>query len=114
MMAAVGTYRFVLHPNADADAFESRVSSMSGEHVLQLTRVTSGFDERLFEVTRPSNGEEDRHYPRPQYVWEVTVHLVTGGHLYDFAGSADRVQEAVADLATLVSVEGLRPVEATA
>jgi hypothetical protein len=110
-MAGVGRYCFALHADADASAFEALVSSLSAEGVLQLTRVTSGFDERLFEVLRAHDDGGPRH-PRGQYVWEVTVHLVGGGHRYDFAASADRVQDAVADLATLVSVEALRPVDA--
>jgi hypothetical protein len=113
MMNAIGHYRFALHPSADAAAFEALVSSMSGESTLQLTRVTSGFSERMLEVVRRADADEESRYPGPQYVWEVTVRLVSGDR-YDFAGSADRVQEAVADFATLVAVEAFRMVEASA
>jgi hypothetical protein len=110
-MEAIGHYRFALHPDADAAAFEALVSSMSGEGILQLTRVTSGFGERLLELVRPADADGQARHPGPQYMWEVTVRLVSGVR-YDFAGSADRVQEAVAELATLVAVEAFRTVEA--
>ncbi|HEX2705483.1 MAG TPA: hypothetical protein VHM65_06970 [Candidatus Lustribacter sp.] len=106
-------YRFALHPRADAAAFEALMSARSGEDTLQLTRVTSGFSERLLEVRRPADADEKSHHPGPQYVWEVTVNLVSGDH-YDFAASADRVQEVAADLATLVSVESFRTIETVA
>src|SRR5918994_2389360 len=111
MMNAIGHYRFALHRDADASAFEALVSSMSGEGILQLTRVTSGFSERLLEVVRLADADEESRHPGPQYVWEVTVRLVSGDR-YDFAGSADRVQEAITGLATLVAVEAFRTVGA--
>ena len=109
-MAAVGHYRFALRPEADEAAFEQLMSGLDGEDVLQLTRVTSSFDERLLQAVRPGEGDRTTRHPRAEYLWEVTVHLVGGGHRYDFAASADRVQDAVAELATLVSVETFRPV----
>jgi hypothetical protein len=110
-VAAVGHYRFALRPEADEAAFEQLMSGLDGEDVLQLTRVTSRFDERLLQAVRPGDGDRTTRSPRA-YLWEVTVHLVGGGHRYDFAASADRVQDAVAELATLVSVETFRPMDA--
>jgi len=109
-MTAIGSYRFALRPDTGEADFEAAMSRLDGENVLQLTRVTSAFEDRLLAVVPwPIDGDTPRH-PRPQYVWEVTVFLVTGGSRYDFAGSADRVQRAVGDLATLISVESYRPV----
>lgn len=112
-MSAVGHYRFALHPLVESLAFEALMSTLAADQILQLTRVTSGFDQRLFEVLKPADDEDAVSHPRAQYVWEVTVLLVGGDHQYDFTESADRVQEAVADLATLIAVEAFRPVEPT-
>lgn len=112
-MTAVGHYRFALHPMVESTAFEARMSALAADTILQLTRVTSGFDQRLLEVLETAGDEGEIRHPRSHYVWEVTVLLVGGGHQYDFSGSANRVQEAVADLATLISVQSFRPVEPT-
>lgn len=108
-MGALGHYRFLLHPRAAAADLEAILTPLQAENILQLTRVTSGFDQRLLEVLHPV-GDEGTTWPRPEYVWEVRVHLVSGGFQYDFARSADRVQEAVAEVATLLSVESFRSV----
>lgn len=110
-MTAVGRYRLALHPDADARAFEELVGSLEAQNVLQLTRTTSSFQERLFEVAPRLDDDSPRH-PRPQYDWEITIAIVTGGHRYDFAASADRVQRVVGEFATVISVEALRPVGA--
>lgn len=109
-MAAVGHFRFELRPDADAAAFERLMSGLEGEHVLQLTRVTSAFEERLFEVVRQEDAETSGARAA-EYLWEVTVHLVSGGHRYDFAENAERIRHVVGELATLVSVSALRPVQ---
>lgn len=109
-MSALGHFRFALRPGADAAAFEALMAAVDSENVLQLTRVTSAFEERLFEVVRPEGEYGSTGTPDTEYLWEVTVRLVSGGHRYDFAENAGRVQEAVGDLATLVSVEAFRPV----
>lgn len=111
-MGALGHYRFVLHPQAAGSDLEAILTPLQAERLLQLTRVTSGFDQRLLEVRHPRHADEEEQatYPRPEYVWEVSVHTVGGGHQYDFERSADRVQAAVAEVATLVAVESFRPV----
>jgi len=112
-MTAIGTYRFALRPDTDEAEFEAAMAALDHEPVLQLTRVTSRFDTRLLAVVPWGVDVDGNRHPRPHYVWEVTVFLVSGGSSYDFGASADRVQKAVAELATLVSVENFRPVPDT-
>jgi hypothetical protein len=102
-VSVVGHYRLALHPGAVAAELETLLSSLRGENILQLTRVTSGFSERVLT----GYTQEGNPTPGPHYIWEVTVRLVTDVQ-YDFADSAERVQQAVAEYATLVSVEGFR------
>jgi hypothetical protein len=104
-MSALGHFRFVLHPGADASAFEALVAPLDPSSTLQLTRVTSGFDGRLLAVRGPV-GDAESTFPPACYIWEVTVRTVNDLP-YDFGQNAERVQAVVAALATLTSVETL-------
>ena len=104
-MSALGQFRFVLHPGVSPSSFEAVASSLDPSSTLQLTRVTSGFDGRLLKVV-PPGGADAPAVPPAQYLWEVTVHTVDD-RPYDFGQNAERVQAALAELGTLVSVETL-------
>jgi hypothetical protein len=108
-MTAIGHYRFALRPDTDEAEFEAAGLAALRDTALQLTRVTSRFDDRLLAVSPWGRDGDGNRHPRPQYVWEVTVFLVSGGSSYDFDANADRIQAAVGALATLVSVEHFRP-----
>jgi hypothetical protein len=110
-MPALGHFRFVLHPTADPAAFEALLGSLDPSAVLQLTRVTSGFDARLLAVRRPDT-EPASTFPPARYIWEVSVRTVNDLP-YDFGQNAERVQALVTELATLTSVETLRVVAPT-
>ena len=112
-MIMIGLYRFALHPGADAKAFEDHLIEMFIDpDVLQLTRITRGFSHQLLKAARriPGVAESIDPHPGPQYVWEATVDLQTSSG-YDFSENADRVQERVAQFATLIAVDSYARVE---
>jgi hypothetical protein len=98
-MKMVGTYHIALLKQADEDAFVSHLSSDtfgSGGGVLQLTRVTSGFD---CQVLRRSAVPEGLR----QYAWQVTAKLVSGG--YDFDQNVERLQAEVEQFGVVIGVD---------
>ena len=80
--------------------------------VLQPTRITRGFSHQLLKAARriPGTAESINPHPGPQYVWEATVDLETPSG-YDFSENTDRVQERVAQFATLIAVDSYARVE---
>ncbi|MGH8867437.1 MAG: hypothetical protein ACRDYU_05515 [Actinomycetes bacterium] len=103
-MLMTGHYRFALRPDASAPAFENHLTTSVIPEGLQLTRVTSGFRHRLLRVTDARDlSEPASDRLSPQYVWEATVTLVQGG--YDFDQNIARLQDRVAEYATLVGVD---------
>ena len=113
-MIMTGLYRFALHPGADAKAFEHHLTTemFTDPNVLQLTRNTRGFSHELLKATRRTPGalESISPNPGPQYLWEATVDLQTPAG-YDFDENADRVQERVAQFATLIAVDSYARIE---
>ena len=107
-MMMTGFYRLALHPGADAKAFENHLTTEVFTHpnALQLTRITRSFSHQRLAATHRTPGESDpvNPHPGPQYVWEAKVDLETSSG-YDFHENADRVQQHVAQFATLIAVE---------
>jgi len=103
-MKMVGMYHIALLTEADEDAFVSHLSSDtfgSSGGVLQLTRVTSGFD---CQVLRRSTVAEGMR----QYAWQVTAQLVSGG--YDFDQNVERLQAEVKEFGVVIGVDAFRVV----
>ena len=100
-MKMTGQFRIALLPDADPRAFVAHMHSTVFEDpgVLQSTRVTRGLDHQLLEG------------PMRQYVWQVTVDLMTSNAVYDMAANAARVQESVKQFGVLVGVESFTNVE---
>jgi len=95
----VGMYHIALRAEADEDAFVSHLSSDtfgSGGGVLQLTRVTSGFDCQVLRRSAVAEGFR-------QYAWQVTAQLVSGG--YDFDQNVERLQAEVAQFGVVFGVD---------
>ena len=90
-----GLYRFELLPSADPEAFERHMQSVvfKSMNILQLTRVTGGFDHQLLQG------------PRQQYVWLTGANLVNDADVYDFDQNAERIREAVKEFAVLTDIE---------
>ena len=92
-------YHIALRPEADEDAFVSHLSSDtfgSGGGVLQLTRVTSGFDCQVLRRSAAAEGIR-------QYAWQVTAQLVSGG--YDFDQNVERLQAEVDQFGVVFAVD---------
>jgi hypothetical protein len=102
-MLAVGNYRLVLHPDSDPFTLEAALSgdASSVHGVLQLTRITSSFDTRLLRLVEA--GDEPRL--SRQYVWQVSVKLMSDDVRYQFEQNIERLQAAVVDHATVLGVE---------
>jgi hypothetical protein len=113
LMIMTGLFRFAVHPGVDAAAFEQHMAELFTEaDALQLTRITTGFDHKLLAVTYRTPGSPEPITPVPgrQYIWKVEVNLHTDSG-YDFHANAERVQERVADFATLIALEAYTNVE---
>jgi hypothetical protein len=102
-MRAVGNYRLVLHPEADPAALEAALAGDGSTPfgLVQATRVTSGISARLLRGV----GAGPDWRPTRQYVWEVTLQLMTAEPRYAFADNLQRLQSAVAEYATVLEVE---------
>jgi hypothetical protein len=89
-----GQYRIALLPGADPQAFVEHMQNEVFRDAggLQLTRITRAFDHRLLAGSMR------------QYVWQVTVDLVTDAG-YDFAQNAEHVQASVAAFGVLIHIE---------
>jgi len=104
----LGIYHIALLTDAEEDAFVSHVTEENFgniEGVLQLTRVTSGFDHQLLkrlgavdESGRPAPGE------LRQYAWHVTANLV-GDAGYSFEQNVDRLQANVKNFGVVIGVD---------
>lgn len=106
-MIMTGHYRLALHPGADADAFEQHLIAnvFTSPQAVQATRITSGFDNQLLRTaSRLNTAETPDPSLAPQYVWSMTINLVTDAG-YDFDRNAPAIQELVAQHATLIGVE---------
>lgn len=106
-MIMTGHYRFALHPGADAGAFEEHLIAnvFTSPRAVQATRITSGVDNQLLRATpRLTTAETPEPSSGPQYVWAMTINLVTDAG-YDYDRNAAAMQELVADHATLIGVE---------
>jgi hypothetical protein len=114
MMLMTGLYRLALHPGADAKAFERHLTTQvfTLPDALQLTRITRSFSHQLLAGTHriPGGSDPVNPHPGPQYLWEVRVELQTSAG-YDFHENADRVQQHVAQFATLIAVEAYTNIE---
>src|SRR6266542_3993143 len=107
-MRMLGIYHIALLTDAEEDAFVSHVTEENFgniEGVLQLTRVTSGFDHQLLkrlgavdESGRPAPGE------LRQYAWHVTANLV-GDAGYSFEQNVDRLQANVKNFGVVIGVD---------
>ena len=98
-MKMVGMYHIALLTEADEDAFVSHLSSDafgSSGGVLQLTRVTSGFDCQVLRRSATAEGMR-------QYAWQVTAQLVSGG--YDFDENVERLQAEVEEFGVVIGVD---------
>jgi hypothetical protein len=113
-MLMTGFYRLALHPGADPKAFEHHLMTQvfTLPDALQLTRITRGFSHHLLAATHriPGGSDPVNLHPGPQYLWEARVELQTSAG-YDFHENADRVQQHVAQFATLISVEACTNIE---
>jgi hypothetical protein len=98
-----GLYHIVLLPGADEQAFVRHMTDVvfKSTSVLQLTRITSGFDHQLLKSTGDFRS----------FAWQATVRLVTD-HGYDFLQNIERVQKSVADFGLLTRVDVYTNVEA--
>ena len=98
-MKMVGIYQIALLPDADEDAF---VSHMTGEDfgavegVLQLTRITSGFQHQLL---KRSDRADLRHYG-----WHVTA-LLVGDRGYSFEQNVERLQAGIQKFGLVTGVD---------
>ena len=98
-MKMVGMYHIALLTEADEDAFVLHLSSDtfgSSGGVLQLTRVTSGFDCQVLRRSAVAEGMR-------QYAWQVTAQLVSGG--YDFDQNVERLQAEVEEFGVVIGVD---------
>ena len=112
-MLMTGLFRLALLPGVEPEAFETQIrDEILHEFALQATRITSDFDHQLLRADVRQRGEDDseRAGLAQQYVWHVTVRLMTDAG-YDFEGNAGRVQEAVAQFAVLIGIESYTNVE---
>ena len=112
-MLMVGLFRFALLPHAEPESFEAHMrDEVFDGPALQLTRTTSGFDHQLLLASLRRSGDDGLHSPHPgtQYLWQVTVNLMTDSG-YDFEQNAARVQEQVAQFAVLIGVESYTIIE---
>jgi hypothetical protein len=95
-MKMVGIYHIDLLADADEADFEAHMAGDAVDGVLQLTRVTSGFDCQLLK--RAGEPAVAR-----RYAWHVTAQLVGGG--YDFAQNVERLGAAIARFGTVAGVD---------
>jgi hypothetical protein len=98
-MKMVGMYHIALRTEADEDAFVSHLASDtfgSSGGVLQLTRVTSGFECQVLRRSAVAEGIR-------QYAWQVTAQLVSGG--YDFDQNVARLQAEVEQFGVVIGVD---------
>lgn len=99
-MRQLGLYDIALLPSADEDAFVAhmRMEGADDRGILQLTRITSGFQLRL--LRRASR----------RYAWLVTAQLVTDAG-YDFGQNLERLQADIADFGVVLGVDTLTEVD---
>ena len=95
-MKMVGLYHIELLADADEADFDSHMAGDATAGVLQLTRVTSGFDCQLLKRAGESGGAR-------RYAWHVTAQLVGGG--YDFAQNVERLGAAIARFGSVTGVD---------
>jgi hypothetical protein len=94
-MIEIGFYDIALLPGTDEAAFVARMAELGdGTGVVQLTRVTVGFEARLLR----------RDGTPTIYAWMLTARLMTSVG-YDFGQNVDRLQEAIKDVGIVVGVE---------
>jgi hypothetical protein len=91
----VGIYHIALLPEADEAAFVTHMEGAEG--VLQLTRVTSGFEPRLLRREATTDGLRG-------YAWHVSAQLV-GDAGYSFAQNVPRLAAGIAPFGVVAGVD---------
>ena len=104
-MPEIGQFRIVLDPDTDPAYLEAQVRNSPPQ--MKLTRITSRFEHRLLRSTERA---ADGTVLGREYIYEVTVWLVSNraGYLWD--ENIDAVAQSVAGLATVTGVESFTPV----
>jgi hypothetical protein len=94
-MKQLGLYEIAPLPGTDPGALTARLAELGdGTGVVQLTRVTSGFDAAIYR--RPG--------PIPLYVWALTARIMTSIE-YSFAENVGRLQESIKDVGIVVGLQ---------
>jgi hypothetical protein len=103
-MNMTGLYLITLLPGADERAFVTHMTGIASKdlQLLHSTRVTRGFTERLMKTAGIF----------PQYVWQVTVDLMTDSAVYAFHENVGRLQESIRSFGVVTGLDVYTHVEA--